>query len=112
MSGVETWGRWSDANVSPTVKFQFKQSLPTSFTLVLEANAFGPNQKTPITIRAGKVSQMLIIDGAPAYSLEFKNVKSDLLEIVPPKPTAPKDVDPPTPDSRKLGIGLITLKIK
>jgi phosphoglycerol transferase len=108
----ELWGRWTDANLSPTAKFKFKKPLPRSFTLILEAHAFGPNLNAPITIRAGRTTKTLVIDSAREYRIKFAKVKSDDLEIIPPKPTAPKDVDPTNADPRKLGLGLTTLKMQ
>ena len=32
LSGVESWGRWTDANLGPVV-FRFRDSLPRDFTL-------------------------------------------------------------------------------
>lgn len=115
VSGHEPWGRWTDATLSPTATFKFSKPLPKNFTLELQASAFGPNVNTPSTIRAGKIEHQIVPkDGSQQdYKLEFKGVTASTLEIIPAKPTAPKDIkDLKNPDPRKLGIGLITLKIK
>lgn len=113
ISGLEAWGRWTDANLNPTVEIKFNKQLPKKFNLQLEASAFGPNSNVPTTIRVGKVRKTLIVSGPnpQSYILEFAGAKSDILEIIPPKPTAPNDLDSANGDKRKLGLGLVTLKL-
>ncbi len=113
VSGVENFGRWSDGSL---VKFRFKQSLPNKFTLEIVAGAFGPNEGLPVKVRVGNVEKTFtIINGKlPAtYSLLIKtNSKSDTIEISPPKPISPVEINPKNLDTRKIGISLVALKIK
>src|SRR6185436_9351069 len=43
VSGEESWGRWTDANLSPTARLRFASPLPKTFTLELRASGLGPN---------------------------------------------------------------------
>jgi hypothetical protein len=112
MSGYEPWGRWTEGG--PTAKFRFKQALPKKFTLDITATAFGPNVGAPVKVRAGSVEKTFVITNkAPnTYRLQFVvDGTVDSLEFTPPKPTSPSEILPNNGDGRKLGIGLIALKI-
>jgi phosphoglycerol transferase len=113
VSGREDWGRWSDG---PSVKFRFKQSLPNKFTLLISAGAMGPNLNQPIIVRIGKVNQKFIStekDQVSEFALNFEDIKdADTIEIIPPKPTQPKDIDPNNGDQRFLGVAMVSIKIK
>lgn len=110
MSGSEPWGRWSDSKL---VLFKFKQPLPVKFTLTLTGGAYGPNIGQPFIVKAGVVTKELSFPSDPflkptSQSLSFQlKDPVDVLEINVPQPTLPQ-----TGDARKLGIGIITLKIE
>ena len=117
MSIYEPWGRWTDAAAGPVAKFRFKQALPRKFTLEITASAFGPNNGAPVKVRVGAVEKTFVIPilqkEADTYRLAFEtDGAADTLEIIPPKPTSPKDISPDNGDSRKLGLALISIKIK
>lgn len=117
MSGREDWGRWTDG---PVAKFRFNQPLPGKFTLLINAGAYGPNVDQPVIVRAGKIERTFTVPStattfiqSTAFTLNFEGVDStDTIEILPPKPTRPKDTSPTYNDTRALGIGLISLQIK
>jgi phosphoglycerol transferase len=118
MSGREDWGRWTDG---PVAKFRFKQPLPGKFTLLINAGAIGPNFGKPILVRAGKVERKFTAKnpaattppGVATFALSFDGVDgTDTIEIVPPKPTRPKDMDPKSDDERMLGVGMVSLKLQ
>jgi phosphoglycerol transferase len=113
ISGHENWGRWTDG---PVVKFRFKRNLPNKFTLRLGSGAFGQNMNQPIIVRAGNVSRHFTVKdpmGKEIFTMNFEGVDgADILEIVPPKPTRPKDIDPKTTDERLLGLAMFSLKIQ
>jgi phosphoglycerol transferase len=112
VSGVEPFGRWTDATLSPTVRFRFKDPLPAKFILELQANSYGPNDQEPTRIRAGNVEKTVLIKSQPeTLSIPFENVSGDLIEIIPPKPVAPIDVDPRSQDTRKVAIALASMKL-
>ena len=115
MSGFEPWGRWSDANEGgPVVRFKFKDKLPASFALVLQANAFGPNEGKAVKVKSGQVSQDWVIKNADpvgTYTLKFANVDSDTIEFTIPAPTSPNSQGV-NDDPRVIGIGFISLKVQ
>jgi hypothetical protein len=92
MSGLEPWGRWSDADAGgPVVRFTFKDKLPAAFKLVVTANAFGPNEGKSIQVKAGQATQELTIKNAAepgAYTIKFEKVDGNTLEFIPPAPTS------------------------
>jgi phosphoglycerol transferase len=115
LDGVEDWGRWTNANIAPSVKLRFNNPLPRKFSVELQATAFGPNVNSPVAIIVGNTIKQISITNEPnkTYKALFDNPDSaNNIEIVPPKPTSPHDLNPANADSRKIGIGLISLKIK
>ena len=116
MSGLEPWGRWSDADAGgPVVRFTFKDKLPAAFKLVVTAHAFGPNEGKPIQVKAGQVTQEWTIKNAAesgTYTIKFEKVDGNTLEFTPPAPTSPASLNKDTPDPRKLGIAFVSLKIE
>ena len=115
VSGREDWGRWTDADVAPVVKFKFKKTLPGKFTLVLQANAIGGNVGSPVIIRAGNSERIIIVKNWPdqtVYEVNLSDIgTADTLEIIPPSPFSQK-ASGQGADDRKLGLGFISLKIK
>jgi phosphoglycerol transferase len=116
MSGLEHWGRWSDADAGGTVvRFTFKDKLPAAFNLIVTANAFGPNEGKPIQVKAGQVTREWTIKNAAepnTYTIKFENVDGNTLEFTPTAPTSPASLNKDTPDPRKLGIAFVSLKIE
>jgi phosphoglycerol transferase len=116
VSGREDWGRWTDGNLGPAAKFRFNKPLPKKFVLELQANAIGGNVGQPIKIRVGNLEKTIVVKNLPdqtIYQVNFDEVAStDTMEIIPPSPFLPKDADQKITDTRKLGVGLIALKIK
>lgn len=116
LSGSEAWGRWTDATVGPVLKFTFKQTLPRKFTLEITGSAYGPNVGLPVKVRVGAVEKTFIIPpnkGVDTYRLTFEtDGTADTIEIIPPNPARPQDIIPGNDDSRLLGLGLVSIKIK
>lgn len=116
MSLREDWGRWSDGNLGSVARFRFKSPLPKKFTLVLRANAFGPNVGKDLKVRVGGVEKSFVHkDGraSETYRLAFDLPGvADTIEIVPPQPTSPHDLSPSSADNRKLGIALIQMQFE
>lgn len=107
LSAAEPWGRWSDANISPSVRLEFVSSLPSRFTLVISAQPFGPN--------AGKVLKILIGNNIYEYLLpndvfqaripvDVKKEKVQSIEFIIPEPTSPEQLGMGR-SNRKLGVG-------
>lgn len=110
VSGDEPWGRWTDANLAPAASFHFKEPLPTRFTLELTGYAIGPNAGQPIKIIAGDVEKSITLGDAPAQTISVEmDVKNgtSTIELVAPKP-----IQPSKDDTRKLGLALVSLKVK
>lgn len=117
MSSVETWGRWTDSNESDipsTTTFIFKNPLPKKFTIQLETQAFGPNIDQPILVKIGDEKEIFFLKDAKLniVTLHFTNPSdSNAINIIIPKPTSPKQLNVKSDDTRKLGIGITSLKI-
>lgn len=110
VSGSEGWGRWSDAALAPHVTIRLQDSVEGDFTLTLKArDYFGVNSGSSAIVRIGLVEQSFeITDGAEVEAeLSFRNVPpSDSIEIMVPNHSQPSETD-----SRRMGIGLISLSI-
>ena len=110
MSAQEPWGRWSNGKL---VTFRFKQPLPTKFTLVVSGGAAGTNINQPFLVKAGAVEKEIKFAADPfskpiPQRLSFQlDAPVNLIEITVPNPSQPS-----SGDARKIGIGIITLKIE
>lgn len=116
ISQRENWGRWSDGFFGgPVVVLGFKQSLPKKFTLELQAISYADNGEGNTVIRVGGQERRVKIGQDPhfIYRFQFENIQASTsqIEIIPPHPRYPRELDPSNSDPRKLGIGLISLKI-
>jgi len=113
VSSFEPWGRWTDAAVA---KLIFKQPLPRKFILEIAMGAFGPNMGAPVKLRVGNIETSFVITPkmlTEPFGFSFEtDGTSNTLEITPSKPTSPNELDSENPDTRKLGVGLISIKIK
>lgn len=111
LSGAESWGRWTDANLGADAQFRFKNALPQKFKLILEVkDFFGINAGQKITVRVGDRQQEFSFDSADQIQhveLTFADVgTANTMGI-----SAPKHSEPTATDSRKMGLGLVSLKI-
>jgi len=115
MSGQEPWGRWTDASVGPIAKFRFRQPLPKRTVVQLTAGAFGPNVGEPVQVRVGSVAKAVVIAAnrnPDTFRLVFDtDGTADTLEIAPPRPTSPHELNAQDGDMRKLGVSLFALRI-
>jgi phosphoglycerol transferase len=111
LSRAESWGRWTDANLGASAQFHFKNALPQQFKLILEAkDFFGINADQKITVRVGNKQQEFAFNSADKIQhveLTFTDVNTaNTIEII-----VPKHSEPTAADSRKMGLGLVSLKI-
>jgi len=114
ISVLEPWGRWSDANLGQSVRFDFVAPLPARFTLVLSARAFGRNGEQAALIRLGdQVHRLNLRHGESDFRLpiDLGNKQIDVIEVIPLQPVSPKELSL-SGDSRKLGIGFIRLRFE
>jgi hypothetical protein len=111
LAGAEFWGRWSDANQGKQIYLGFREPLPNKFTLELTAKAYGENSQYPTIIRIGQETRELIISNdQKTYQVVFDSVNdADVIEVIPPRPAS---IQPNSEETRRLGIGLVELKIR
>lgn len=111
LAGAEPWGRWSDANQGGYISLGFRKMLPTQFMLELTGQSFGENSQHPTMIRIGnQVKSIVIANDRRTYQIAFDSLKNaNVIEIVPPRPAIENSN---LKESRRLGIGLVKLKIK
>lgn len=115
LSSIEPWGRWSDANLDRVITLRFNKPLPKRFLLNLKAVAFGPNVTMSTKVKVGAEEKFINIksDSDKVYSIVFNNQnENNIIQIFPPEPTAPSTLVPASLDSRKIGVGLIEIKIQ
>ncbi|WP_394515327.1 phosphatidylglycerol--membrane-oligosaccharide glycerophosphotransferase [Pantoea sp. SGAir0215] len=113
ISRQESWGRWSNASLAPDVTIEFVDPLPAHFDLVITARAYGPNIHRPIPVRVGDTEQLLTLGEIPStHTLRFDNPEgSHRLTLSPPEPQLSNLNNIAGHDPRKLGIGLVELKV-
>ncbi len=114
LSKPEPWGRWSDANLAPSVQIDLNDPLPNRFGLIFTAQAFGPNSGQDLSVRVGaQVHHFKMQDGVFEYRklIELAGEKVTYINFTPPRPTSPKQLEIGA-DSRKLGVGLIHLRFE
>ncbi len=114
LSFIEPWGgRWSDANLLPTVTIHYLQDLPATFDLILTARAFGANSQQPVSIKVGDVTQTFKLGTANStVKLHFTHAQpARTIEIIPPAPEATAEGAVDGFAARKLGIGLVSLQV-
>ena len=114
ISQREDWGRWTDANLGNVAFLGFKDPLPKKFSLELVTQPFPANAGKLTMIRIGRQEKSILIDGRSTHhSLDFENDENvDLIEIIPPESRVSNKSDPSSSDPRRIGLGLVALKIK
>jgi phosphoglycerol transferase len=113
LSGLEEWGRWSDANLGSMVEITFADPLPKSFTLELKGLAFGPNIGSELTIIFGQESRSVRISDDDFVIVEEFNHSDEMISViklVPSNPVSPQELGI-SDDTRRLSVGLKSLKI-
>lgn len=113
LSDKETFGRWTDAKLSPSAIIEFRTKLPKFFRVELVTGAFETNIGSSVKVKIGnQIKEFIPIDSNPnKYILEFENINdTNQIEIIPPKPISPEELNM-SKDQRKLGLSLISLKI-
>ncbi len=116
ISAWEEWGRWSDANESEfpnSIDLVFKETLPKKFQIELSSKAFGPNAYKPVEVIVDKKSYFFTQSTDISVNLIeiTENEGGNAIRIIVPAPISPKQMNLQSDDTRKLGIGLVKLKI-
>lgn len=112
LSGPEPWGRWSDANIQHSARFEFFSPLPSKFTLHLVAQPFGFNGVQEILIKVGKQHFRVNLQNPNSeirLPISLVNEQVYSIEFIPQKPVSPKKLGV-SADARKLGIGFILMR--
>lgn len=114
VSTVENWGRWSDANLAPSVKIDYVKPLPTTFNVVIRARAYGNNIDKPVSVRVGDQEQFVTFgDQDGIVKVQFTNPEAaQSIVITPPAPTEPTEGTSGGFQPRKLGIGMVSLEVQ
>jgi len=112
LSSPEYWGRWSDAKANSVIKIHSSKNLPKEFDLLLTAKGFGFNVGAPTKIMIGGVEKNIQLKNElETFILHFSlNKEARVIEIVVPMPTSPNEINARDADTRKLGIGLQSMK--
>ncbi|QQP98613.1 DUF7024 domain-containing protein [Lysobacter enzymogenes] len=113
MSPVESWGRWSDGNLAPTIRIDLSRPLPDKFTLALTLRAF-QSVNQDFSVKIGSQVHRLRAGDEPTQlrlpvDLAGESVRT--IEIIPSKPISPRELGI-NDDGRKLGLGLMRLHVE
>lgn len=114
LSGLESWGRWSDSNLSPSIRIDLQEQLPNRFDLIFIAQSFGPNVGSNLKVKIGtQIHYFKLKADQFEYNklIDLGGEKVSYIEFIPPQPTSPEQLNLST-DTRKLGIGLVHLSFK
>jgi phosphoglycerol transferase len=114
LSVPESWGRWSDANLSSSVRIDFQGPLPNRFYLVFSGQPFGPNSDQDLEVRIGSKThhfKMLAEGFKYRKAIYLGGEKVARIEFLPSHPASPRQLGVSS-DDRKLGVGLVKLSIE
>ena len=109
-SPLEPWGRWSEGNPRLT----FTSPLPQTFTLIMTAQAFGPNADKPAKVLIGTREYEIKLEGAASevrIQVDLMGQTTDTISFLPSKPISPRALGINS-DKRKLGIGFVSLRFE
>jgi hypothetical protein len=119
MSKYEKTHRWTDANLSRSAIFKFKEPLPKRFALILDGWTYRPSSKLKSIVKVGSIEKYAYFHGTTyetsgAVTLWFDDVHdADMIEITPAIAPEPLVFNPNLGrDSRHLGIALKSIKIR
>lgn len=109
-SSLEPWGRWSDGNA----RLVFTTPLPQTFTMIMTAQAFGPNADKPAKVLIGTREYEIKLEGAASevrIQVDLMGQTTDTISFLPSKPISPRALGINS-DKRKLGIGFVSLRFE
>jgi hypothetical protein len=111
LSDVEPWGRWSDGE---TVEVGLSNCMQSgALRLAITGHAFGPNVGRPVRIEFGDNELFAVfneVDNEVSIRIDNNDQCANRLLIHIPEPKSPQEMGLSS-DNRKLGIGLVRLKI-
>jgi hypothetical protein len=111
LSTMEQWGRWSDGG---KVEFGLAGCLPQGrLKIIMTGHAFGPNSGLPVKVVVGDEEiTVKFSDADSQQAAQFINDATCINKIIIkiPSPTSPHELGL-SGDTRKLGLGLVSLKV-
>lgn len=111
LSHVEPWGRWSDGD---QIELGLTGCLPQGrLKLMMVGHAFGPNVGLPVNVILGnkEITAAFAASDTEQSSQILNEARCvDKVVIQIPKPASPQELGQ-SADPRKLGLGLVVLKI-
>lgn len=109
-SSLEPWGRWSEGSA----RLDFNSPLPQRFTLIVAAQAFGPNADKPAKVLIGTREYEIKVENAMSeirMQVDLAGQITDTILFLPSKPISPSKLGI-NGDKRKLGIGFTSLRFE
>lgn len=112
LSGVESFGRWSDANLAPSVRIVSSVPLPSKFQLRLCLRALSPSENSPVTIYVGSSIYVVnVTDQITEVQVNIENSSSaNSIDIVPRKVISPLELGWSS-DRRRLALAIESMTI-
>jgi hypothetical protein len=113
LSGIESFGRWSDANLAPTIRVVSFAAFPVRFQLQLRMRSLTSKENSPATIYMGGSSVKVDVDDTLTdIQLELENeCKGNTIDISPSNTTSPLERGW-SGDRRRLGLGIEYISIR
>ena len=116
ISNNESWGRWAVLNSnSSDIKIIFKKALPRNFKIELQMIGFDQNIDRPASIIISGQKQVFFpnTDRNKIYYFDFNGIDygTKTIAIRPYKYISPKDLNVDSNDSRKISVGLISIRL-
>lgn len=114
VSDYENWGRWTDAHLLSSARIVFNQNFIGAVCIHLKAVPTLKQNGELAYIRLGdQTKSFLTTNTITDYYINFFLPRvSNVVEIIPSAPGVSREWDKSNYDSRKIGLGLIFLKIK
>lgn len=113
-SANEQWGRWSDRNLSKTVRIDFTTPLPNKFTLILVANGFTSNANKPTKVLIGSEEYEIALASNTSevrLPVDLHGDSATNISFIPPDPVSPHQLGMSV-DMRRLGVGFVSLRFE
>ncbi len=114
LSSAEPGGRLSDAELSRDVRLEFFSNLPKTFTLVLDAEPFGPNANQEMLVQIGPRAYRLNLppgENSLRLPVDLGEAQANVISFTPPRPISPKEMGL-SGDPRKVGLRFVRLRLE
>jgi hypothetical protein len=113
LSGVEPWGRWSDANLSSDFTIKFRRNLPRNLIIKFSASLFSGVRGDDLEILVGsKRFHINMKQGVNEYRFDVNGLECcvDTIKFIPPGPVSPKELGI-SEDPRMLSVGFQKIEL-